>query len=95
LLFFLKQDRLYCLSMGDEAALLRSQYWLPRIDMSAHKFKIGQGLSFVPRRITALGPVNNPCKVIRLLPAEADEPQYRIKCMNENFERVVREGELS
>lgn len=62
--------------------------------MSEHKFKIGQGLQFTPRR-TNIGFMRNPCKVVRLLPAEADEPQYRIKCSNENFERVVREGELS
>jgi hypothetical protein len=35
------------------------------------------------------------CKVIRLLPADSDEPLYRIKCTNENFERVVRESELT
>jgi hypothetical protein len=63
--------------------------------MSGHKFKIGQGLRFTPRRTTPVGMGQNPCKVMRLLPTESDEPQYRIKCTNENFERVVREGELS
>lgn len=62
--------------------------------MSEHKFRIGQGLRFTPRR-TNIGIGQNPCKGIHLMPAEADEPQYRIKCSNENFERVVREGELS
>ena len=62
--------------------------------MSEHKFKVGQGLSFTPRR-TSIGIGQNACEVMRLLPTEADEPQYRIKCSHENFERVVREGELS
>jgi hypothetical protein len=62
--------------------------------MSTHKFKIGQGLRFTPRR-TNLGIGQNACKVVRLMPSEAEEPQYRIKCANESFERVVREGELS
>ena len=62
--------------------------------MSEHKFKIGQSLHFTPRQ-TTLVRMGNSCKVVRLMPSETDEPQYRIKCANENFERVVREGELS
>jgi hypothetical protein len=34
------------------------------------------------------------CKVVRLLPPEDGEPQYRIKCTNENVERVVKEFAL-
>jgi hypothetical protein len=58
-----------------------------------HKFEIGQGLNFTPRR-TTYGLSRSACEVVRLLPNEGDEPQYRIKCSNENFERVVRESEL-
>ncbi len=35
------------------------------------------------------------CKVLRLLPAEDGQFQYRIKCTNENIERVVKEYALS
>jgi len=62
--------------------------------MSLHVFKIDQQLIY---RIGGLGSRNltQSCKVIRLLPAENGEPQYRIKCTNETFERVAREGQLS
>jgi len=62
--------------------------------MSNHKFKVGEGRRFMPRR-TSYGIGANMCKVTMLLPADAQEPQYRIKCTNENFERVVCESELS
>lgn len=61
--------------------------------MSEHIFKVGQGLRFRPRRMSYAVDAS-ACKIIRLLPAESDEPQYRIKCTFENFERVVRESEL-
>lgn len=62
--------------------------------MSSHKFKVGQGLQFMPRRTNSrMGA--NMCKVTKLLPADTHEPQYRIKCTNENFERVVCESELT
>jgi hypothetical protein len=64
-----------------------------RIFVLDHKFEIGQGLNFTPRR-TTYGLSRSACEVVRLLPVEGDEPQYRIKCANENFERVVRESEL-
>jgi hypothetical protein len=64
-----------------------------RIFTLEHKFEIGQGLNFTPRR-TTYGLSRSACEVLRLLPKEGDEPQYRIKCSNENFERVVRESEL-
>jgi hypothetical protein len=67
---------------------------LQRLIMPDHKFKIGQGLNFVPHR-TSVGRGASMCKIVRLLPAESDEPLYRIKCNNENFERVVRESELT
>ncbi len=60
--------------------------------MSEHRFKIGQALDFMPHRS---GARPGKCKVIRLLPADSDDPPYRIKCTNENFERVVRESELA
>jgi hypothetical protein len=34
-------------------------------------------------------------KVVRLLPLENGEHQYRIKCTTETFERVATEAQLS
>jgi hypothetical protein len=34
------------------------------------------------------------CQILRLLSTDGDDPQYRVKCPKEGFERVVRESEL-
>ncbi len=61
--------------------------------MSDHKFKSGETLNYMPHRINfSVGP--GKCRVVRLLSTEGEDPQYRVKCANENFERVVRESEL-
>lgn len=60
----------------------------------AHKFKVGQTLSFAAGRMDPIG--SRQCKVVRLMPAQIDgEPQYRIKCSSEVAERVVKETALS
>ena len=62
--------------------------------MAEHKFKTGQTLDFNPHRSSSrIRPCK--CKVIRLVSSEGDDPQYRIKCVAENFERIVRESELA
>ena len=61
--------------------------------MSDHKFKVGQSLHYKPHRINvSAGP--SRCKVMRLMASEGNDPQYRIRCTNENFERVAHESEL-
>jgi len=61
--------------------------------MSDHKFKIGQALNFTPHRVS-FGAGPGKCKIVRLLATDTNDPQYRIKCTTESFERVVRESEL-
>ncbi len=62
--------------------------------MTTHKYKIGQSLRYTPHRMGGpQGPQS--CKVIRLLPQEDGQPQYRVKCNDENVERVVKEFSLS
>ncbi len=62
--------------------------------MASHKFKIGQNLDFSPRRMGS-PEGSRQCKILRLLPAEDGEPQYRIKCSSEAVERVVKEYTLT
>lgn len=62
--------------------------------MSNHKFKIGQNLRFTARFISGAERTQF-CEVLRLLPPENGQPQYRVKCTNENTERVVKEFTLS
>lgn len=62
--------------------------------MATHKYKVGQSLKYAPGRLGG-GDGIQYCKVVRLLPAEHGQPQYRVKCTNENVERVVKEFSLS
>jgi hypothetical protein len=62
--------------------------------MSIHKFKIGQNLRLTARLMGG-SERSQFCKVVRLLPQEDGQPQYRVKCVDENVERVVKEFALS
>ena len=62
--------------------------------MARHKFKVGQTVDFAPSRLGAAAS-GRPYEIVRLLPAEAGELQYRVKSKSESFERVAKESELS
>lgn len=59
----------------------------------AHAYKIGQMVEFTPGR-TGVPASTQKYEIIRTMPPEGGENQYRIKCKSENFERVARESEL-
>jgi hypothetical protein len=61
--------------------------------MAQHRFKVGQTLNFTPHRKSA-GARPGMCKVTRQVSTDGEDPQYRVKCTNEAFERIVRESEL-
>ena len=60
--------------------------------MSEHKFSVGEFVTLSP------GPGSSAAtgtyEVMRQLPAEGDENQYRVKNMRENHERVAKESQL-
>ena len=62
--------------------------------MAQHKFKIGQIVDFAPSRPGVATP-GRQYEIIRLLPADGGEPQYRVKSKSVPFERVAKESELS
>jgi hypothetical protein len=62
--------------------------------MTEHKFKVGQLVDYSPGRMGFPASARS-CKILRLLPAEDGQPQYRIKCPSENVERVAKESTLS
>jgi hypothetical protein len=62
--------------------------------MASHKFKVGQALLFSPRRIGDRSG-SQACQVVRLMPVEGGECQYRIKCRYDNIERIAKESQLS
>jgi len=59
-----------------------------------HRFKIGQLVDYSPGKL-ALAASSRGYKIVRLLPAESGQPQYRIKGIAESFERMVKESELT
>lgn len=63
---------------------------------ASHKFKIGQNLNFSPSRWSMRAASRSAnCKILRLLPTDqGGENLYRVKCVNELFERNARESEL-
>lgn len=62
--------------------------------MAAHKFRIGQLVSFNPGR-QSMPASAREYKVLRLMPPDNGQPQYRIKSIAETYERTALEKELS
>ena len=58
-----------------------------------HKFTVGQLVNFTSSDLQSTHP--EIFVIIRLVMDDATDPRYRIKSNTENFERVVRESELS
>ncbi len=58
-----------------------------------HKFNIGETVYFTASNVSRPA-ATGTYEVIRLLPTDGDERQYRIKSTTEAFERVARESQL-
>jgi hypothetical protein len=61
--------------------------------LKSHKFTVGQTVRYIA------GPLNRATadgtfKIVKLLPPDGDEHQYRIKNTEEAFERVAKESQL-
>ena len=59
-----------------------------------HKFGVGETVYFTPSSV-ARPAASGTYEVIRLLPTDGDDCQYRIKSSTEAFERVARESQLA
>jgi hypothetical protein len=59
----------------------------------AHKFRVGQTVSYTSSPISRPG-ASGTYQVVRLLPSDGDDYQYRIKNAGEAFERVAKESQL-
>jgi hypothetical protein len=62
--------------------------------MARHKFRVGQLVDFAPPR-PGVVPSGRQYEIVRLLPANGGELQYRVKSKSEPFERIAKESELS
>jgi hypothetical protein len=59
----------------------------------AHKFHVGQAVYFTAGTMGRPG-ASGSYKIVKLLPSDGDEHQYRIKSSGEAFERVAKESQL-
>lgn len=66
---------------------------VPAAPLQTHKFHVGQTVSYTSSPITRPGATGS-YKVVRLLPSDGDDYQYRIKNPGEAFERVAKESQL-
>ncbi len=65
----------------------------PDLPVHAHKYQVGESVYYTSPtfgRAAASGSYT----VVKLLPSEGDEHQYRIKHSGEAFERVAKESQL-
>ena len=80
-----------------------SQFSIATINVSAvaaigaalrsHKFQVGQTVFYTSSPISRPG-ASGSYKVVRLLPSDGEDYQYRIKHAGEAFERVAKESQL-
>jgi hypothetical protein len=61
--------------------------------LKAHRFQVGQTVLF-SSVATSRPAASGSFKIIRLLPSDGDDYQYRIKHPGEAFERVVKESQI-
>jgi hypothetical protein len=69
------------------------QIAMPSPMLRAHKFRVGQTVLYTSSPITRPG-ASGTYKVVKLLPSDGDDYQYRIKNSGEAFERVAKESQL-
>jgi hypothetical protein len=70
-----------------------SQLAYRRPSFRAHKFQVGQNVFYTSSPISRPG-ASGTYQVVKLLPSEGDDFQYRIKHAGEAFERVAKESQL-
>ena len=58
-----------------------------------HKYQVGTTVYFTASNVSRPA-ASGTYEVIRLLPTEGDDCQYRIKSSTEAFERVAKESQL-
>ena len=61
--------------------------------LRTHKFQVGQAVFYTSSPISRPG-ASGSYKVVRLLPSDGEDYQYRIKNPGEAFERVAKESQL-
>jgi hypothetical protein len=63
------------------------------VALKSHKFQVGQAVYFTSGTMGRPG-ASGSYKIVKQLPSEGDDYQYRIKSAGEAFERVAKESQL-
>ena len=63
------------------------------VALGTHKYRVGQTVSYTSSPISRPG-ASGSYQVVRLLPSDGEDYQYRIKNPGEAFERVAKESQL-
>lgn len=66
----------------------------PETPSSDHKFRLGQRVHLLARPWDLTPPAGH-FRIMRLLPREGAEHQYRIQSVADSHERVVRESQIA
>jgi hypothetical protein len=66
---------------------------MPGPALRTHRFRVGETVLYTSSPITRPG-ASGSYKVVKLLPSDGDDYQYRIKNSDEAFERVAKESQL-
>ena len=66
---------------------------MPGSALRTHRFRVGETVLYTSSPITRPG-ASGTYKVVKLLPSDGDDYQYRIKNSGEAFERVAKESQL-
>lgn len=61
--------------------------------LRSHKFRVGQTVLYTSSPSSRPG-ASGTYKVVKLLPSDGEDYQYRIKNSGEAFERVAKESQL-
>ena len=79
-------------SLPRQAGLLAAAFCVMERALK-HKFTVGETVYFTASNV-ARPAASGTYEVIRLLPTDGDDCQYRIKSSTEAFERVAKESQL-
>ncbi len=59
----------------------------------SHSFKVGQIVDLIPTTLRSAA--SGSYEIVRLLPCDSNDPQYRVKSKDEKHERVVPQRDLT
>jgi hypothetical protein len=80
-------------SVGVSPPMTPAQLAYRRPSIRAHKFHVGQNVFYTSSPISRPG-ASGAYQVVKLLPSDGEDFQYRIKNAGEAFERVAKESQL-